>query len=524
MKITAFVSLAVALLAFTDAAAINRRPKPNPNGHSVALTRNENYIHNTHAQIAKLNRRYPGLNILMKAENDKHAHARGGKAGKGHKHTTSTAATSAAVTPTTAAAITTTAAGTNSTISATASPTATTATGCCTCTGTCTCTCGGTTSAAVSVATSTALVSATTTALVSATTTAAAAASTTAAATTSTTAAGNGTTTAAATTGSVALTNVKPDIEYFGTVAIGTPPQNVKLGSSDIWFPSAACTTAACKNHAQFNSATSTTFQKDGRPWSITYGDGSTASGILGTDMVNVGGVAVKQTIGLATAESAQFGSSPSDGLFGLGFDTIESVAGVKTFMDNAIAGGVLAQPVISVFLPSVRRNGGVGGAYLFGAIDNTKFTGQLTYVPVTRKGYWQIDVEDAGFNNQSLQQTSQGIIDTGTTLVIVSDAAAQAIHGNIQGAVNDPNNGWLVPCAVQNSTDNVSFTMGGTAFNVPVADLAFESLGDGSGNCFSGVQGGQNGLWILGDVFIKNNYCVFDMGKSAVGIAPLSY
>jgi len=75
--------------------------------------------------------------------------------------------------------------------------------------------------------------------------------------------------------------------------------------------------------------------------------------------MVSVGGVSVRQTIGLATAESSQFASSPADGLFGLGFDTIESVSGVKTFLDNAIAAGALAQPVVSVFLPSERRFNG---------------------------------------------------------------------------------------------------------------------------------------------------------------------
>ncbi|KAG0358762.1 hypothetical protein BGZ54_010295 [Gamsiella multidivaricata] len=394
MRITAFISLAIAVLAITDAAPINRRPHPGHNGKAVKLTRNSNFKHNTRAQMAKLNRRYPSINILA--------------------------------------------------------------------------------------------------------------------------------------SGDVPITDVSPDLEYYGTVSIGTPAQDVKLdfdtGSSDIWFPSSTCTTSACKKHSQFDSTKSSTFKKDGRHWNISYGDGSTASGILGSDVVNVGGVSVQQIIGLATQESSQFSSSPSDGLFGLGFDTIESVSGVKTFMDNAIAAGALSKPVVSVFLPSVRRNGGVGGEYLFGDIDTTKFDGDLTYVPVTQEGYWQVAIDDAGYNGQSLGQSSQGIVDTGTTLVIVSDAAAQAIHGSIQGATNDPTNGWLVPCSLKDSTDNVSFTMGGTAFNVPVADLAFEDIGDGSGNCVSGIQGGQNDLWILGDVFIKNNYCVFDQGNSQIGIAPLKY
>ncbi|KAG0373784.1 hypothetical protein BGX24_011242 [Mortierella sp. AD032] len=395
MRITALVTLAAAILAFADASPIARRPHLS-GGHSVPLTRNASYKHNTRAQIAKLNKRYPNLQIL------------------------------------------------------------------------------------------------------------------------------------AGSIGHVPLTDVSPDLEYYGTVSVGTPAQNVKLdfdtGSSDIWFPSSSCTTTACKAHTRFNSAKSTSYQADGRKWSISYGDGSSASGILGSDIVSVGGISVRQTIGLATKESSQFGSSPEDGLFGLGFNTIESVSGVKTFLDNAIAAGVLAQPVVSVFLPSERLFNGQGGEYLFGGIDTTKYSGSLTYVPVTQKGYWQILVQDASYNGVSLGQASQGIVDTGTTLIIVGDAAAAAIHKKIPGSVNDPNNGWLVPCSAASSTAKIGFKLGGVTFNVPVADLAYEDLGDGSGNCFSGVQGGQDGLWILGDVFIKNNYCVFSQTSSpSIGIAPLA-
>jgi len=242
--------------------------------------------------------------------------------------------------------------------------------------------------------------------------------------------------------------------------------------------------------------------------------------------MVAIGGVKVRQTIGLATNESTQFAQSPQDGLFGLGFSTIESVQGVKNFMDNAIAANQLALPVVSVFLPSVRANGGKGGNYLFGAIDNTQYTGNLTNVPVTKEGYWQVTVEDVAYNGKSLNQTSQGIIDTGTTLLILGDTAAASLHKGIKGAKMDEiAGGWTVPCSVASSSDTMSFKLGGSDFQVPLADLAWSPLEEGSATCFSGVQGGGDGLWILGDVFIKNNYCVFTKGASpSVGIAPLKY
>lgn len=58
MKITALVSLAAAVMAIAEAA-----PTKN-NGHAVNLTRNPHYKPNSKAQFAKLNKRYPGLNIL----------------------------------------------------------------------------------------------------------------------------------------------------------------------------------------------------------------------------------------------------------------------------------------------------------------------------------------------------------------------------------------------------------------------------------------------------------------------------
>ncbi|KAF9902847.1 Type I transmembrane sorting receptor [Linnemannia zychae] len=333
----------------------------------------------------------------------------------------------------------------------------------------------------------------------------------------------------AAGVGAVPVINAGNDVEYYGPVQIGNPPQtfhlNFDTGSADIWLPSSNCKSESCTAHSRYNAAASSTYRKDGRLWDITYGDGSGANGILASEMVNVGGIQVRQTIGLATNESVEFTTSPEDGLFGLGFSTIQSVPGVKTFMDNAIAAKAVALPVVSAYLPSIRRNGGKDGHYLFGAIDDTKFTGNLTYVPVTQKGYWQVSIEDVSFSGQSINQTVEGIIDTGSTLIMVSDNVATSIHKHVNGsAYSEDYQGWLVPCSVANATTgSVAFTMAGTPFAVPLADLAWQSITEGSETCFSGIQGGADGLWILGDVFIKNNYCVFDhSAQASIGIAPL--
>ena len=54
-------------------------------------------------------------------------------------------------------------------------------------------------------------------------------------------------------------------IQYYGVVAIGTPPQNLTVcfdtGSASIWIPSMACETASCNAHTKFQYKSSDTYQ-----------------------------------------------------------------------------------------------------------------------------------------------------------------------------------------------------------------------------------------------------------------------
>jgi hypothetical protein len=80
--------------------------------------------------------------------------------------------------------------------------------------------------------------------------------------------------------------------------------------------------------HAIFDPNKSTTWKaSDGQTWEIQYGDGSTASGVVGTDDVRVGGLSISnQSVQLAKTMAPSFESSKCDGLMGLGFVSRESL------------------------------------------------------------------------------------------------------------------------------------------------------------------------------------------------------
>jgi len=174
-----------------------------------------------------------------------------------------------------------------------------------------------------------------------------------------------------------------------------------------------------------------------GYSFEISYGDGSSASGVVGTDTVSVGSATVSnQAVEVATQVSSEFLSDPdSDGLLGLGFSNVNSVQPTqqKTFFDNIMP--QLEDPVFTVYLNISGK-----GEYEFGNIDTSKYSGDIHYTPVdSSSGYWQFDSTSYQINGQTSQNTnaSPAIADTGTSLVLVDDEVLHAYYA--QGKTRSP-------------------------------------------------------------------------------------
>lgn len=188
-----------------------------------------------------------------------------------------------------------------------------------------------------------------------------------------------------------------------------------------------------------------------GSTFSITYGDGSGASGTVGTDTVDIGGATVQnQAVELANKVSTSFvQDTNSNGLVGLAFSKLNTVkpAQQKTFFDNIAA--QLDEPVMTASL----KSGSNTGSYQFGTIDTTKFTGNLANISIdSTRGFWEFNsaafsVGDNG-TMQAITQSPTAIADTGTTLMLVSPEVATAYYQQVQGAqLNQQVGGFIFPC-----------------------------------------------------------------------------
>ncbi|KAM5201957.1 cathepsin E [Hipposideros larvatus] len=319
------------------------------------------------------------------------------------------------------------------------------------------------------------------------------------------------------------------DMEYFGTISIGSPPQNFTVifdtGSSNLWVPSVYCTSPACMTHARFYPSQSNTYSVSGSHFFIQYGTGS-LSGVIGADQVSVEGLTVvSQQFGESVTEPGQtFVSAEFDGILGLGYPSL-AVGGVTPVFDNMMAQNLVDVPMFSVYMSS-DPEGGTESELVFGGYDHSHFSGSLNWVPVTKQGYWQIalDTIQVGGAVMFCSEGCQAIVDTGTSLITGPPDEIKQLQKAI-GA--EPTDGeYVVECDYLNVMPDVTFTINGVPYTLqPTAYTLLDSV-NGMKFCPSGFQGldihpPAGPLWILGDVFIRQFYSVFDRGDNRVGLAP---
>ncbi|KAH8297976.1 hypothetical protein KR018_003449 [Drosophila ironensis] len=313
---------------------------------------------------------------------------------------------------------------------------------------------------------------------------------------------------------------------YYGEISIGTPPQYFNVvfdtGSANLWIPSVQClsTDVACKEHSQYNSSASSTYVPVAQNFTIQYGTGR-VRGNLATDTVTINGLAIaSQTFGEAISQPGNsFTGVQFDGILGMGFQQIAIDYVVPPFY-NLYEQGLIDQPVFGFYLA---RDGTSeeGGQLTLGGTDSSLVDGDLTYVPVTKQGYWQFAVTQITYNGSVVSGPVQAIADTGTSLIVVP-ADAYAKINQLIGAVYVQDE-WYVPCSTVSSLPSITFTFGGTNFELPPSAY-IQTYNEGSYNsCVSTFSYIGTDFWILGDVFLGQFYTEFDLGQSRVGFGNLA-
>lgn len=144
---------------------------------------------------------------------------------------------------------------------------------------------------------------------------------------------------------------------------------------------------------------------------------------------------AINQTLGAADTYYPDFAASNApDGLVGFAFREISSYGATPLFQ-TLVDNHVLRMNVFAISLSTQKDKSELR---IGGSNPSMYEPDTLTIVPVTVKGYWQIQLDRFSQNGEDmivLTDKAQAIVDTGTAFIVTDPENAVKYYENVEGA-----------------------------------------------------------------------------------------
>ncbi|CAK1359888.1 Candidapepsin-7 [Cercospora beticola] len=357
---------------------------------------------------------------------------------------------------------------------------------------------------------------------------------------------------------------------YYANLTVGTPPQPqtviLDTGSSDLYFDASSASTCedpptatqACEG-GTFDSSKSSTYREvhAAPAFNTSFGDGSTALGPYGSDVVGIGHVLISPVqFGVATTVDSTTGFSL--GLMGLGYSNNEAVTSQRNFYQNMPEvlkdAGEINSRLYSVFLNGANAG---SGTILFGGIDTSKYTGSLATVNFLPQFYdgqelplnfiTTVTAANISLGGQTAQLWSGGspgveaynrddpalpvLLDTGSTAWSIPQ---RYFLNYIEPNFDFVDRSGICSCEYAKSGPSLSLEFGGKVtitvtpdqFIVPIIDPTTRKPQryDNKGNeaCIFLLAPDTSGqpFLTLGDAVLRSMYVVFDLDNGQGSIA----
>jgi hypothetical protein len=307
------------------------------------------------------------------------------------------------------------------------------------------------------------------------------------------------------------------DFSYFVRAKLGSEEKELFMlldtGAATSWVMGSECTSEACGKHNSFGAEDSNSLVVlDDGAFAVNYGTGS-VKGNKVQDTINIAGINPSLVFGLANETSNDFNHFPFDGILGLSMASGSS----DNFLKKVKALNKFDNNIFCVFI-SRASDGPNTGEITFGECNKDKYTGDFTYTDVSAdsKGDWAIPMDGLSYDGKKAGVKGKlAYIDTGTSYVFGPKADVEAFHKHIPGSSSTDGTTWKIPC---DSNKEVTYMFSGQSYVIKTSD--WQSKPDASGSCTSNIYGHEvvPNAWLLGDLFLKNVYALFDADEERIG------
>ncbi|CCW69012.1 unnamed protein product [Phytomonas sp. Hart1] len=306
---------------------------------------------------------------------------------------------------------------------------------------------------------------------------------------------------------------------FYGSIYVGTPEKEFKVlfdtGSSDMWLPAKKSLYSIKRC---YNSERSTTSSPDGRKFSSNYLNGR-VKGVFVKDKIRLGSFSTDQTFAKVDDVSGLgdvYGNAIWDGVVGMAFASLASYDIKPTLFSLADNNNDLAKQ-FAFYLP---KRSGFYGELVLGGYNPNYFKGKLVPVALTSNTHWAVDITSAKIGKTISNNKMTAIIDSGTSAIL---APVNAFNKIVK--ITDATKlkfDYIVNCNNVPSLPNLELEIGGKQWIFTSMDYIIK---DSNGECVLGIKlrnakFPDKNTWILGNVFLRHVYTVFDADKPKVSFA----
>jgi len=180
--------------------------------------------------------------------------------------------------------------------------------------------------------------------------------------------------------------------------------------------------------------------------------------------------------------------------------------------------------------MTKTKTPGSNGGKMTLGGYDKELIDGAISYHDVTRKLYWQVKMDGIKVGNLNLAPAGgyDVISDTGTSLIVGPQREIMAIGEALGAQFVKEQQLFVLPCKEAPNLPDLVFTFDGKEYHVDAESYLLSVGGPENPEvCLLGLQmsAPASGVdWILGDVFIRDVYQIYDMGKNRIGFGKAKH
>lgn len=347
--------------------------------------------------------------------------------------------------------------------------------------------------------------------------------------------------------------------EYYFPLVIGGQSINVQLdsGSSALAVPVVLCATdipACSSTPGKYAPVASPTYQAipcnemqcqscavyndtSQCAFSESFGDGSSISGVLGSDVVELDGLNTTATFGMILSETGVFSSPLVPGILGLAQPALDCLPTCVTPLLDLLWEHNQTSLVFGICLGCEG-----GGMWDVGEIVASRAAHQeIFYSPLdTTSSYYQVtllSIESSSGplivtpSQQVNLQSTTAIVDSGTTLLVVPSWFFSALQTaitsqDLPGATSLFAQQCLCLTADEIQQYPVIFFVLPSANSsqilyVPLSPANY--LLNFDGEVCLGIQSQPTNLFVLGDLFLQGLYTVFDQRNKVMGFSSVA-